>query len=228
MQAFLHDYEARFRDVVRVSDTFLNKIAHKRIIFLTDSNMPRAIRRQARAKRLIQHYVFAKKAGEKRLQHRKAKLRQTFQHANRAMGRVNSPASLSSLSDMSISSEASDSSSSSGGLEDRLNWRHHNHGLHDTELPELASFTGDGFSDSESDNENFRRGGSDDFDSDLLDDADDELSDYYGLGTGSSEDDNSGLGEPINSDKWARLRKWVLEQLSEMYARRYFSNPNLT
>jgi hypothetical protein len=139
--------------------------------------MPRAIRWPARAKRLIQHYVFAKKAAEKRLQHRKAKLRQTFQHAKQAMGHVNSPASLSSQSDMSTSSDSSSSSGEDAGnlkwpdgaeLEDSLDWQP-NHGLCDTELPELpsdASFASDGFSESESDNENFHwhcdRGLSDD------------------------------------------------------------------
>jgi hypothetical protein len=135
------------------------------------------------------------------------------------MGHVNSPASLSPLSDMSTGSDSSSSSGEDAGKWPAGDWQHNHGGGLDTvtELPELASFASDAFSESESDNENFHSG-SDDFDSDLLEfdsDADDELSDY-----GSSENDN--FGEPINSDKWARLRKWVLEQLSEMYARRYF------
>ena len=96
--------------------------------------MPSGLRWSARAKQLIQHYVLAKKAQEKCLQCRKAKLCQIFQHANQVIGHVNSPASLSSLSNMSTSSD-------SGEGEDSLDRQlEHASGLCDTELPELTSF----------------------------------------------------------------------------------------
>ena len=134
---------------------------------------------------------------------------------------------------MSTSSEASDPSSGkdAGNLkwEDSLDWLH---SLHGTKLPELASLPSEEFTESE--NESLHSGSDNlnsEFNTDFLDldsDADDELSgsDYYG----SSEDDDRdssrlGLREPINSDKWARLRKWVFYQLSEMYSQRYISIP---
>jgi len=184
--------------------------------------MPRGERRPARAKRLIQHYVNAKKAWEKCLQRRKAAFRKAFQHAREAIGHVDSPASLSSLSDMST---GSDSGPDAGNWESLDGWLalhdtpqtslHESVRFNNTELPELLSLGSGRFS--ESDEESSHNG--DNFDSDLLNfDADDEFSDY-----GSTEDEDD--GEPVNLDKWARLRKWVLGQLSDMYAQRYVSIP---
>ena len=179
--------------------------------------MPFGERRLTRAKQLIQHYVIAKKAWEKRLQHRKATHRQSFQHANQVTGHVDSPASLSSLSDMSTSSEGS--GKDVGNWEDILgpDWWSEFHGFHDTELPELDFLGSIDFNKSEL-GDNSPPSDDSDCDSDLLDlDADDEFSD---LGSTEEEDEE----EPVNLDKWTRLRKWVLGQLSDMYAQRYASN----
>jgi hypothetical protein len=186
--------------------------------------MPFGERRLTRAKRLIQHYVNAKKAWERRLQHRKATLRQSFRYANQVIGRVDSPASPSSLSDMSTSSEGS--GKDVGNWEDILgqDWWHglrntsqaSFHGFSDTELPELAFLSDVDFDGSELGDESPPSDDSD-FDSDLLDlDADDEFSDH----SSAEEEDEE---ESVNLDKWARLRKWVLGQLSDMYAQRYVS-----
>ena len=118
--------------------------------------MPLNERRPARAKRLIQHYVNAKKAWERRLQCQKAALCQNLRHANQVLGCVDSPASLSSLSDMSTSS---DSGENMGNWEDILSldwWNglqdtsqtslHEGVRFNDTELPELASLGSINFS----------------------------------------------------------------------------------
>jgi hypothetical protein len=182
--------------------------------------MPFGERRVTRAKRLIQHYVNAKKAWEKCLQHRKATLRQSFQYANQVIGRVDSPASLSSLSDMSTSSKGS----GPDWWDDTSQMLFHGFSdataSTDLELgpgPELA-FLGD---ESELGDESPPSDDSD-LDSDLLDsldlDADDEFSD-----PGSTEEEDEEEPIQVNLDKWAQLRKWVLGQLSDMYAHRYVS-----
>ena len=162
--------------------------------------MPFGEWRPTRAKRLIQHYIDAKKAWEKCLQHQKATLCQSFQYANQVIGHVDSPASLSSLSDMSTSSEGS--GVDVGNWEDILgqDWRHGlcntsqilflSHGFGDTELPELVSLGSIDFDESELNDESPLSDDNDlDFDSDLLDlDADDDL-EFSDHGSTTEEED---------------------------------------
>ena len=178
--------------------------------------MPFSERRLTRAKRLIQHYIKAKKAWERRLQHRKATLRQSFRYANQViLGHVDFSASLSSLSDMSTSTRSEGSGEDVGNWEDVFgqDWWH---GLRDTS--QLVSFHGFSnsvdFDESELGDESPPSDDSDFDSSDLMDL--DEFSDD----SSTEEEDEE---ESVNWDKWARLRKWVLGQLSDMYAQRYVS-----
>ena len=173
--------------------------------------MPFGERRLTRAKRLTQHYVKAKKAWERRLQHRKATLRQTFRYANQVIGHVDFSASLSSLSDMSTSSEGS--GEDVGNWEDVLgqDWWH---GLRDTSQVSFHGFSNSVDFDTESElGDESPPSDDSDFDSSDLMDLD-EFSDD----SSTEEEDEE---ESVNLDKWARLRKWVLGQLSDMYAQRY-------
>ena len=179
--------------------------------------MPFGERWLTRAKWLIQHYVKAKKAWERRLQHRKATLRQTFRYANQIIGHVEFSASLSSHSDLSTSSE--------GSGEDVGNWEDVPgqdwwHGLRDTFQASFHGFSDSvdfdtAWSKSELGDESPSSDDSD-FDSSNLMDLD-EFSDN------SSNTEEEDEEESVNLDKWASLRKWVLGQLSDMYAWRYVS-----
>jgi hypothetical protein len=132
---------------------------------------------------------------------------------------------------MSTSSEGS--GEDVGNWEDILgqDWQHglHNtsqisfsgHGFGDTELPELVFLGSIDFDESELNDESpLSDDNNSDFDSDLLDlDADDDL-EFSDHGSTTEEEDEE---EPVNLTKWARLRKWVLGQISDMYAKRYVS-----
>jgi hypothetical protein len=132
---------------------------------------------------------------------------------------------------MSTSSEGS--GEDVGNWEDILgqDWQHGlcntsqtlfpSHGFSDTELPELVSLSSVDFDESELNDESPLSDDKHlDFDSDLLDlDADDDL-EFSAHGSTTEEEDEE---EPVNLTKWARLRKWVLGQISDLYAKRYVS-----
>lgn len=190
--------------------------------------MPSGERRPARAKRLVRHYARSKKEFAKHERQRKVALRRSFHIANCTVGRTPARNSLSSFS------ECAEYSSSDSEYPDWDNlfgpeWRtrHHqgftppsqrlNHIFDDDDaLPNLLPLDGDA---SNSSSGWISTDGDEDYDSDMLDpDADDEYSDPS---TDSSNDED---GENLNLftlDKWARLRKWVLGQITEMYAKRY-------
>jgi hypothetical protein len=188
---------------------------------ITHTEMPSGDRRPARAKRLVQLYTKAKKAGEKRLRQRKAKLRQVFRHLHSVIGPTPSLDSSTTLSDMSMDTGSYNPSAADSegpfGKWDYLfgtgSWRG-NHFLSsntsrsvnldlEESLPDLEP--------AQSDDEAYSGSGSSD--SEILD-ADDEMSD---VDSTDSDTDNIFMTDT----KWSRLRKWVFTQLIEMYANRY-------
>ncbi|KAJ8502842.1 hypothetical protein ONZ45_g11386 [Pleurotus djamor] len=180
-------------------------------------------RRLARAKQLIRLYRNARKASSRRLRQRKRDLLRHLRHLQFPSHPSDDDlSSLSSLDDFSTSSSSSSSETSTTHWSEILgpDWRDI------AEFSDIPNPLSEGFdidhSSLSSSSDSF---GSDpqpieNFESDLdmLDcDADDEESeDSYDLG--SEMDDSPG---PCPVDRWARLRMWVLHNISDMYTQRY-------
>lgn len=187
--------------------------------------MPSGERRPARAKQLIRQYQNVRRAFKKSLARRKAKLRQTFRHANAQGFRQAALDPLSELSDsspLSTFSGLSGNSESDGDYWDNIlgpNWWGDSEDLFSDVDDPLAHPVPAGLdSDSEA---RFSASNDSSLVSNLLDfDADDELEDDsdgedLDLGREGLPDSNMALG------KWDRLRRWVFTQLLSMYENRY-------
>jgi hypothetical protein len=186
--------------------------------------MPSAERRAARTNRLIRDYKTARKAFEKRLHHRKARLRRSFRLA-KAQGLHHSKASLESLSELSeisplsaMSEGDSESDASNSGDYDFNNspttslFEDENHFV----VPGLLPVGMDSDSDSQAASSSSDGEGS--LVSDILDfNADDELEER----DGEDLDEENQTANHNMLGKWDRLRRWVLNQIVGMYATRY-------
>lgn len=196
-------------------------------LFLLPIPVPR---RDARAKKLLRYYLTLRREYERRKRRRIFKLKHIFRQTKLSSNAQESLSSLSSLSSDSFSSnDDSDSESSTdGSWADILgsDWRGRGMSLGSitsfsspssiSDLPELVS-VGNG-SDSSS-SPGYGGDKESDFESDMLDISDDD--DREKQSVGSLEDGASGrLDNPLG-DRRCRLRKWVSQQIGEMYEHRY-------
>jgi len=202
---------------------------------LSPLTMPSGNRRPARAKRLVRAYQKAHKSHQQRVTKRRARIRRLLRRYAVCRRQRLSLSSLSSFSELSSLGNTSSGSESSSDWDDILGegWRGENllpsqasdddiwmSNADDNDLmPTLHSV---GSSDSSSAWSHWDGGGSD---SDIF--GDDELG-GSDEDTGYDLDDSEEVRNPesppadsVHLDTWARLRKWVFQQLVGMYESRY-------
>lgn len=183
--------------------------------------MPSKLRRPARAKALVRAYMNGKKAYDERQRRRILRLRQARQRARQELGHIenSSSGSLTPFSDPSpLSGDSEGSNMSEDSLSDM-----------DVDMESLPSLDDDSNSNTGSTESSGEltdsTSSSDSSATDMFNldsDADDEYSSDSSDG-GSSDDEV----EDYNlTNPWTRARKAVVQELNEMYAKRYEESRN--
>lgn len=179
--------------------------------------MPKPPRRSARAKTLVRLYTTLRHSYEQRKHRRISRLKRLYRllsipsTGHLSLSSLSSESTLSSLSDTTDSEDEETTTSDDSWAEvlgsdwrgQRILGSDTSFASEDSDIPELVS-QGDHNSDSSSTSSGYSGDAESSFESDELEVSDDEDAD-----------------EDSSADRWARLRKWVRQNIAEMYASRY-------